>query len=200
MRYTCCTMCITGAAHWKLPGREKKGNPVTCSGWKTMSAAGLQESLRLIRMHSTTPLAIGEVCSTVYDFTILVTEQLIDYIRMQLVHGAGITHLLKAATFVSFYHIRTGIHGATDLSPVNMAAALHFSLAINNYGIQEYMVHEDLVNEVFRINYHFEKGYLYIDDTRGIGVDIEEEKAGEYPYSMTSLPVSRKEDGTMFYW
>ncbi|HDR90468.1 MAG TPA: D-galactonate dehydratase family protein [Bacteroidetes bacterium] len=163
-------------------------------------SAELQESLRLIRMHSTTPIAIGEVFNTVYDFTTLVTEQLIDYIRMPLVHGGGITHLLKAAAFASFYHVRTGFHGATDLSPVNMAAALHFDLAVNNFGIQEYMVHENVVNEVFRINYHFEKGYLYIDNTPGIGVDIDEGKAAKYPYSMASLPVSRKEDGTMFYW
>lgn len=54
-----------------------------------------------------------------------------------------------------------------------MAAALQFDLAVNNFGIQEYMVHEDVVNEDFRINYHFEKGSLYIDNTPGIGVDID---------------------------
>lgn len=163
-------------------------------------SAELQESLRLIRRHSTTPIAIGEVFNTVYDFTTLVTEQLIDYIRMPLVHGGGITHLQKAAAFASIYHIRTGFHGATDLSPVNMAAALHFDLAVNNFGIQEYMVHEEVVNEVFKINYRFENGYLRIDNTPGIGVDIDEEKAKKYPYSMASLPVTRKEDGTLFHW
>lgn len=160
----------------------------------------LQEGLRLIRKQSSTPIAIGEVFNSVYDYTTLVTEQLIDYIRMPLVHGGGITNLKKIADFASIYHIQTGFHGATDLSPVNLAATIHLNLAINNFGIQEYMPHQDRVHEVFKINYQFKDGYLCIDDTPGIGIDIDEEKASEYPYSMASLPVNRKTDGTMFYW
>ncbi len=160
----------------------------------------LQEGLRLLRQHSTTPVAIGEVFNTIYDYTTLITGQLIDYIRMPLVHGGGITHLMKVAAFASVYHIQTGFHGATDLSPVNLAAAIHFNLAINNFGIQEYMPHQEIVNEVFSINYAFKNGSLYIDDTPGIGVDIDEEKASGYPYGMATLPVNRKSDGTMYYW
>jgi mannonate dehydratase len=160
----------------------------------------LQEGLRLIRKHSTTPIAIGEVFNSVYDYTTLITEQLIDYIRMPLVHGGGITHLLKVAAMASVYHINTGFHGATDLSPVNLASALHFNTAINNFGIQEYMPHQEIVHEVFKINYSFKDGYLSIDDSPGIGVDIDEKKALKFPYEKASLPVNRKTDGTMFYW
>jgi mannonate dehydratase len=160
----------------------------------------LQEGLRLVRKHSVTPIAIGEVFNSVYDYTTLITEQLIDYIRMPLAHGGGITHLKKVADFASIYHINTGFHGATDLSPVNLAASLHFCLAINNFGILEYMPHQELVNEVFKTNYHFSDGFLSINDSPGIGVDIDEEKASGFPYEMASLPVNRKEDGTMFYW
>jgi mannonate dehydratase len=160
----------------------------------------LQEGLRLIRKHSTTPIAIGEVFNTVYDYTSLIAEQLIDYIRMPLCHGGGITHLKKVTDFASIYHINTGFHGATDLSPINLAAAIHFNMAVNNFGLQEYMPHQDVVNEVFKINYSFDDGFLTVDDTPGIGVDFDEEKAAKYPYEMASLPVNRKADGTMFYW
>lgn len=160
----------------------------------------LQEGLRLIRKQSSTPIAIGEVFNTIYDYTTLITEQLIDYIRMPLVHGGGITHMKKVADFASVYHINTGFHGATDLSPVNLAAAIHFNMAINNFGIQEYMPHQEIVHDVFKINYRFKDGFLSVDDTPGIGVDIDEEKAAKYPYEMACLPVNRKTDGTMFYW
>jgi mannonate dehydratase len=160
----------------------------------------LQEGLRLLRKHSVTPVAIGEVFNTVYDYSTLITEQLIDYIRMPLVHGGGFTHLLKVAAFASFYHIQTGFHGATDLSPVNLAGALHFNTAINNFGIQEYMPHQDLINEVFKINYYFKDGFLFINDAPGIGVDIDEKKAAKYPYKKAVLPVNRKTDGTIFNW
>jgi mannonate dehydratase len=160
----------------------------------------LQEGLRLIRKHSTTPIAIGEVFNSVYDYTTLITEQLIDYIRMPLVHGGGITHLKKVVDFASIYHISTGFHGATDLSPLNLAATIHFNMAINNFGVQEYMPHQDIVHEVFKTNYQFKDGFLTIDDSPGIGVDIDEKKAAQYPYEMACLPVNRKTDGTMFYW
>jgi mannonate dehydratase len=160
----------------------------------------LQEGLRVIRKHSTTPIAIGEVFNSVYDYTTLITEQLIDYIRMPIVHGGGITHLKKVADFASIYHIATGFHGATDLSPINLAAAIQFNIAINNFGIQEYMPHQDIVNDVFSTNYSFKNGFLTLEDRPGIGVDLDEKKAAKYPYEMACLPVNRKTDGTMFYW
>lgn len=160
----------------------------------------LQEGLRFVRQHSTTPIAIGEVFNSVYDYTSLISEQLIDFIRMPIVHGGGITHLLKLAAFAGIYHIQTGFHGATDLSPVNLAASIHFDLAINNFGIQEYMPHADIVSEVFDANYHFKSGCLTIDDRPGLGVEIDELKAASFPYEMACLPVNRKADGTMFYW
>ena len=160
----------------------------------------LQEGFRLIRKHSVTPLAVGEVFNSVYDYTTLFSEQLVDYFRTPINHGGGISHLLKIAAFASIYHIKSGFHGATDLSPVTMSAALHFNLAINNFGIQEYMPHQPVVNEVFKTTYYFKKGYLYIDDSSGLGVDIDEEAAKKYPYQKAYLPVNRKTDGTMFNW
>ncbi|HKO89770.1 MAG TPA: D-mannonate dehydratase ManD [Polyangiaceae bacterium] len=169
--------------------------------WLEDAVAGeLQEGLRLIRQHSTTPIAIGEVFNSVYDYTSLITEQLIDYVRMPISHGGGITHLQKVAALAAIYHVQTGFHGATDLSPVNFAASLHFDLAINNFGVQEYMPHVAPAFDVFKVNYRYKGGYCTIDDTPGIGVEIDEEAAKKYPYVAASLPVNRRTDGTMFHW
>ncbi|KER09556.1 MAG: bifunctional D-altronate/D-mannonate dehydratase [[Candidatus Thermochlorobacteriaceae] bacterium GBChlB] len=162
--------------------------------------AELQEGFRIIRQHTTTPLAVGEVFNTIYDMTTLFTEQLIDYIRMSVLRGGGLTHLLKVAAMASIYHIRTGFHGATDLSPITMAAALHFDLAINNFGIQEYMRHTPETDAVFPHAYTFEKGFMYPGDAPGLGVDYDEKLAEKYPYDRAYLPVNRKLDGTMFNW
>lgn len=83
---------------------------------------------------------------------------------------------------------------------MNLAASIHFDLAVNNVGIQEYMPHPDLTHEVFTTNYRFEKGSLGIDDTPGIGVDIDETKAAKFPYVPAALPVARKTDGTAFHF
>ena len=103
--------------------------------------AELQESFRLIRPHTTTPLAVGEVFNSIFDCHTLIQEQLIDYIRTTVVHAGGITHLRRIANLAEMYQVRTGSHGATDLSPVSMGAALHFDLSVHNFGIQEYMKH-----------------------------------------------------------
>jgi mannonate dehydratase len=160
----------------------------------------LQESYRIIRQHTTTPLAIGEVFNTIWDAHLLMSEQLIDYLRMTVVHGAGITHLKKVAAFAELYHVRTGSHGATDLSPVAMAAALNVDLCINNFGIQEYMRHTPETDEVFAHSYYFKDGYLHPGDSPGLGVDYNEELAERFPYQRAYLPVNRKLDGTIFNW
>ena len=162
--------------------------------------AELQEGFRIVRQHTTTPLALGEVFNSIWDTHILITEQLIDYIRMTIVHSGGITHLKKVASLAELYHVRTGCHGATDLSPVSMAAALHFGIAINNFGIQEYMAHTKETDEVFPHAYSFKDGFLYPGDARGFGVDYDEPLAARFPYQRAYLPVNRKEDGTMFDW
>src|SRR3546814_19868615 len=70
--------------------------------------ADMQEGFRLIRHHTVTPLAVGEVFNSVQDCHTLITEQLIDYIRMTIVHGGGITPLLKLAHLAAHYNVRTG--------------------------------------------------------------------------------------------
>ncbi|MFT5047853.1 MAG: mannonate dehydratase [Porticoccaceae bacterium] len=162
--------------------------------------AEMQERFRLIRQHTTTPLAVGEVFSSIYDCTTLFSEQLVDYIRATIVHAGGITHLRRIASLADMYEIRTGFHGATDLSPITMGAALHFDTWVPNFGIQEYMRHTDATDEVFPHDYHFEDGYLKVGDKPGHGVDINEALAARYPYERAYLPVNRLEDGSMFNW
>ena len=162
--------------------------------------AELQESFRLIRQHTTTPLAVGEVFNSVYDCQQLIQEQLIDYIRTTVVHAGGISHLRKIASLAEMYHVRTGCHGATDMSPVCMAAALHFDLSVHNFGIQEYMRHREETDRVFPHAYAFTDGVMHPGDKPGLGVDIDEALAAKYPYQRAYLPVNRKLDGTMHRW
>tara|TARA_Y100000768_G_scaffold388896_1_gene388429 strand:+ start:685 stop:1899 length:1215 start_codon:yes stop_codon:yes gene_type:complete len=159
-----------------------------------------QEALRLIREHTTTPIAIGEIFNTIYDAKDLIQNQLIDYIRTTVVHAGGISHLRKIAALAELYQVRTGSHGATDLSPVCMGAALHFDISVSNFGIQEYMRHTDKTDDVFPHSYTFKEGMLYPGDVPGHGVDIDEELAAKYPYQPAYLPVNRLEDGTMWSW
>jgi mannonate dehydratase len=159
-----------------------------------------QEALRLVRQHTTTPLAIGEVFNSIFDCERLIRERLIDYIRVSAVHAGGITHLKRIFALAELYGVKSGSHGPTDVSPVTMAAALSLDLAIPNFGIQEYMRHEPLVDEVFPHAYRFEDGFLHPGDEPGLGVEIDEDLAARYPYEPAYLPVNRLADGTVHDW
>ncbi len=159
-----------------------------------------QEAFRLVRQHTTTPLAVGEIFNTIWDAKDLIQNQLIDYIRCTIVGAGGITHLRRIADLAALYQIRTGSHGATDLSPVTMGCALHFDTWVPNFGIQEYMRHSEETDAVFPHDYSFASGHLHCGETPGHGVDIDEALAAKYPYKPAYLPVARLEDGTMWNW
>ena len=159
-----------------------------------------QAGFRIIRQHTTTPLAVGEVFSSIWDAKQLIEEQLIDYIRATVVHAGGITHWRRIADFAALHHVRTGCHGATDLSPVAMAAALNVGLWVPNFGVQEYMRHTEATDAVFPHAYRFADGYLHPGSAPGLGVDIDEALAARYPYQRAYLPINRLEDGTLHDW
>ena len=159
-----------------------------------------QANFRLIRQHTTTPLAVGEVFNSIWDAKQLIEEQLIDYIRATVVHAGGITHLRRIASFADMHNVRTGCHGATDLSPVCMAAALHFGLSVPNFGVQEYMRHTAETDAVFPHAYRFDRGLMHPGEAPGLGVDLDEALAAQYEYKPAYLPVNRLEDGTMWNW
>jgi mannonate dehydratase len=159
-----------------------------------------QEAFRLIRQHTTTPIAVGEALTSVWDVQHLITEQLIDYVRTTVVHAGGITHLRRIFDLAALYQVRSGSHGATDLSPITLAAAVHVDIAVPNFGIQEYMPHVPETAEVFRSGIRFENGMLHPPEEPGLGVDYDEKAAERFPYEPRYLPVARRLDGSIHDW
>ena len=159
-----------------------------------------QEALRLVRQHTTTPLAIGEIFNTIWDFKDIIRDQLIDYVRGAVTHMGGITPLKKTLDYAAMYQIKSGMHGPTDISPVGMAAAMHLGLAIHNFGIQEYMKHGAQTDQVFEQSFTWTDGYLHPGDKPGLGVELNVDEAGRYPYEQAYLPYNRLLDGTVHDW
>ena len=157
-------------------------------------------ALRFVRERTVTPLAVGEVFNTIFDCRTILQERLVDYIRVKPSHAGGISHVQRILALADLSQIRSGCHGATDISPVGMAAALHVGLSIPNFGIQEHHRHEPLVDEVFPHAYGFEDGYLHPGDEPGLGVGIDEALAAQHPFVAAYLPVNRLADGTMHDW
>jgi mannonate dehydratase len=159
-----------------------------------------QTAFRIIREHTVTPVAVGEVFNSIWDCQTLISERLIDYIRTAVPHAGGISHCRRIFDYADLYGVRSGSHGPGDVSPIGIAAALHLDLAIPNFGIQEYMAHLEPASEVFTAGYHYADGMLHLSDEPGLGVTFDEEAAARYPYERRYLPVNRLRDGSMHDW
>jgi mannonate dehydratase len=159
-----------------------------------------QAAFRVIRQHTVTPLAVGEVFNTLWDCQTLISERLIDYIRTAVPHAGGITHTRRIFDYADTYGVRSGSHSPGDVSPIGIAAALHLDISIPNFGIQEYMAHLPPADEVFKPSYYYEDGMLHLPDAPGLGVEFDEEAAKRYPYERRYLPVNRLRDGSMHDW
>jgi len=158
------------------------------------------ESFRLIRQHTTTPLAMGELYFSLYDCLPVITGQLIDYIRCDLGHCGGISEARKIAAIAEPFAVKTAWHGPGDIGPIVHAANVHLDYFVPNFGVQEMVVFDERVQEVITGGPTFADGYLHVSDAPGLGTNVDEGKAASYPYQRAYLPTTRRLDGSVHDW
>jgi mannonate dehydratase len=140
---------------------------------------------RDIRSQCTTRLSMGELFNSPREWKMLIEEHLIDYLRMHVSQMGGITPARAVTLFANVYGVHTAWHGPGDTSPVGHAANLHLDLWAPNFGIQEWCGFPEHVYEMFPGLPELRNGYLYPNDKPGLGIDIDEELAAEYPVQDT---------------
>jgi mannonate dehydratase len=159
-----------------------------------------KESFRLVRQHSTTPLAMGELFNTLWDCVDLIKEQLIDFIRCDLGHIGGITNARKVAALAEAFQVKTAWHGPADIGPPVHAANVHVDISIPNFGVQEMVFFPEVTQEVVPGAPEFKDGYMMVREAPGLGTDVNEELAKKYPYQRAYLPTARRRDGSVQDW
>ena len=132
---------------------------------------------RLIREQCTTPQAMGELFVNPHEYVPLITERLIDYVRVRVSKTGGITPCRKIATLCEFFGVQTAWQEGGDNDPVNQAAAMHLDMTSPSFGIQEENHFSEEELEAFPCHAVLEGGYLYPNEKPGLGLDIDEEKA-----------------------
>ncbi|MGJ8679525.1 D-mannonate dehydratase ManD [Paraglaciecola sp.] len=158
-----------------------------------------QSALKLIRQHSTIPIAIGEVFNSLWDCKQMIQDELIDFIRISATYAGGITHTKRIVDLAHIHNVRTGFHGAPSHSPISMAAQGHLNAWAPNFGIQEYLVlGTPECDALFPSDHHYKNGMFHISDAPGLGVDFDENQAQRYSYERRYHPVVRLQDGTMW--
>ncbi|MEK5254671.1 enolase C-terminal domain-like protein [Paenibacillus sp. FSL F4-0125] len=159
---------------------------------------------RQLRQQSATPQAVGELFVNPQEWTGLMQEKLIDFIRVRVSKAGGISACRKIAALGEIYGVRTAWQEGGENDPVNQAAAVHLDMAVWNFGIQEinHFVEKEL--EAFPGHIIRQGGYLYPSDKPGLGIDIDEVQAKSLLSEQwnSSLyhrpyPLDRKADGTL---
>jgi len=137
---------------------------------------------RHVRQQCATPIAMGELFNSPHEWSPLISERLIDYIRIHVTQAGGVTPCRKVAAFGEIYNVRTAWHGPGDVSPIGHCANVALDLACYNFGIQEYSPFNERLQEVFHGCPVMKNGYLYANEAPGWGVEIDEKAAAKYPF------------------
>ena len=138
-----------------------------------------------IRSQTTTPLAMGELFNSPHEWTPLIKDRMIDYMRMHVSQMGGLTPARKVAAFGEIFNVRTAWHGPGDVSPIGHMAMVHMDLNITNFGIQEYSEFNDATREIFSGVPEMKDGYLWANDKPGWGMEIDEAAAAKRPFNRT---------------
>jgi mannonate dehydratase len=156
---------------------------------------------RVLRSRSSTPIAMGELYVNQHEYTPLISERLIDFVRVHISDIGGLTPARKLAALCEFFGVRTAWHGPGDVSPVGHMANLHLDLACPNFGIQEAQLFDDVCREVFPGCPELKDGAMWPNERPGLGIDLDERLAARFPFPdhpfNGAWPEIRRRDGTV---
>lgn len=137
---------------------------------------------RLIRNSCTTPIAMGELFNSPHEWSPLISERLIDYMRMHVTQMGGLTPARKVAIMGEHFGVRTAWHGPGDVSPIGHMANVTLDVVSYNFGVQEYSPFNEALQEVFAGCPVMKDGYLWVNEKPGWGIEVNETAAKKYPF------------------
>lgn len=134
-----------------------------------------------LRQQTSTPIAMGELYNNPNEWVPLVSQRLIDFIRVHTSQVGGLTMARKMAATCEFFGVRTAWHGPGDVSPVGHAANIHLDLAVPNFGIQEARAFTQAEQDAFPGCPELRDGYYWVNERPGLGIDMDEEIVAKFP-------------------
>jgi len=177
-----------------------------CDGIAPMRPFFIEDPLRspspksyvAFRKRTNVPLAVGEECSSKWEFQQLIEEDAIDYARIDICNVGGFTESQKVAAMAETHYIDVVPHN--PLGPLSTAACLHLSVALPNFSIMEYGLGPDLSPDLFKPSFKFKAPHYEIPSAPGIGVDVDESRLAAHPFKPWTTTRFRKPDGSFTNW
>lgn len=142
--------------------------------------------LAWVRKKIDVPVSGGERLYSRYEYVDYLRLECADYWQPDVSHAGGIMELRKIAALAESHYIPVCPHNPSG--PVANAATLQLAACTPNFYLLETMSNDipyrkDISNE--RIV--FKNGEMYIPDTPGLGIEINEDEIMNHPYECRNL-------------
>ena len=147
------------------------------------------------------PFAIGEECTSKWDFMPFIERGITDFARIDICNVGGITEALKVAAMAEAHYIDIMPHD--PLGPVCTAATVQFSAAVQNFAwceIPPYGAARDGDDGLFTNAPVEVDGFYPLGDAPGHGVDVNEQAIAEGSFKFWEAPRMKKPDGSFTNW
>jgi len=158
---------------------------------------------RQIRSQCATPIAMGELFNSPHEWQPLISERLIDYIRVHVSQTGGFTPARKIAIMAEMFGVKTAWHGPGDVSPIGHMANITLDVVSYNFGIQEHSDFNARTQEIFSGCPVLKDGYFWVNEKPGWGIEIDEAAAAKAPFTQGRNNLNggwgevRRRDGTI---
>ncbi len=137
---------------------------------------------RQIRQQCASPIAMGELFNSPHEWMPLISERLIDYIRVHVSQAGGFTPSRKIAILAENFGVKTAWHGPGDVSPIGHMANVTLDVVSYNFGVQEYSPFRQTTQDIFQGCPECKDGYLWVSEKPGWGIEIDEKAAAKAPF------------------
>ena len=140
------------------------------------------------------PIATGERLYTKWDYTDLLSRQIVAMIQPDIVQGGGILELKKIAAMAEAHYV--GFQPHNPYGPLCTIASLHLDACVPNFMIQEGGIHPWFQDVCFG-NFPKQKdGFLPLPEGPGLGIEVDENWVEANPWRENAA-VWRAGDGSI---
>ena len=158
-------------------------------------------TLRLKRDFPGVPIAVGERLITRWDCRPWFEQQAIDTCQVDISHAGGISEMMKIAHFAEVYGITIAPHN--PYGPVALAAAAHYSAAIENFDILEHCPIQPWFDQVQTLKVPVVEGHVDVSELEsrpGLGVELDIDLVQSRPHIPLDGIHYENADGSTFMY
>ncbi|MEM6311306.1 MAG: mandelate racemase/muconate lactonizing enzyme family protein [Pseudomonadota bacterium] len=137
------------------------------------------------------PVATGERLSTKAEFGTVLNACAAAILQPALGRAGGIWEMKKVAAMAELHNAQMAPH--LYAGPVEWAANLHLATSIPNLLMAE-TIETQFHNALIKGSIRVENGFVSLDETPGLGIDVDEDLARAHPYTGDGLHLQMQEE------